>query len=351
MRLQMNVTNMSLLRSITCTLACLAGLQASAAPLGCLIEPERVAEVGSPVIGVIESIHVERGSYVRKGQVLAMLRADVERASVGVASARAQADADVRGAAANFEFMRQKQARAEELVQKNFISKQALEQARVETSLAEQKLGQSREQQKVWARELELAHAQLSLRSIRAPFDGIIADRYVWAGERVEDKALFRVAKVDPLRVEIVVPVAKFGTVQAGTLVSVTPDLPNAGVLRAKVVLVDKLMDAASNTFRVRAELANADAALPSGLRCKAELDEPAKPVVSAAPRAGPAPAAPLNEPAKGSSQAPTTSRANQNDGQKISGNPGAAPSATTASLESVRWTQPQATAALSAQQ
>lgn len=251
----------------------LVGASAWAAqPLGCLIEPDRVAEVGSPVIGVIETMHVERGDRVRKGQVLATLRADVERASVSVANIRAQAEADVRGAQANYEFMRDKQARAEDLVQKNFISRQALEQARTETSVAEQRLAQAREQQRVSHRELDLARAQLEMRSIRAPFDGIVADRYLWPGERVEEKPLLRLAKVDPLRVEVVVPAAMFGTIRAGSILNVTPELSNVGTLRAKVVLVDTLMDAASNTFRARAELPNANAKLPSGLRCKAEV-------------------------------------------------------------------------------
>jgi RND family efflux transporter MFP subunit len=209
---------------------------------------------------------------VRKGQLLATLRADVERASVGVATMRSQAEADVRAAHANFEFMRDKQVRAEDLMHKNFISRQALEQSRTETKVAEQRLAQAHEQQRVSQRELELARAQLEMRSIRAPFDGIVADRYVWPGERVEEKALFRLAKTDPLRVEVVVPAAMFGSIRTGTMLNVTPELPNAGTLKAKVILVDKMMDAASNTFRVRAEMPNANAALPAGLRCKAAL-------------------------------------------------------------------------------
>ena len=35
---------------------------------------------------------------------------------------------------------------------------------------------------------------------------------------------------------------------------------------------VDRVIDAASNTFRVRAELPNANSAIPSGLRCRAEI-------------------------------------------------------------------------------
>ena len=244
----------------------------AAQPLGCLIEPDRIAEVGSPVIGVIEAINVERGDRVRRGQILATLRSDVERASVNVATVRAQAEADVRGAQANFEFMRDKQARAEGLVEKNFISRQALEQARTETSVAEQRLAQAREQQRILHRELDLARAQLDMRSIRAPFDGIVADRYAWPGERVEEKPILRLAKVDPLRVEVVIPAAMFGTIRAGSILNVTPELSSVGTLRAKVVLVDTQLDAASNTFRARAELPNANSRLPSGLRCKAEL-------------------------------------------------------------------------------
>jgi len=253
-------------------LAAFAGSAAAQAPLRCVIEPDRSAEVGSAVIGVVETVYVERGDTVQKGQLLAQLRASVERASVSAAQVRAQADADIQAATANYDFQRQKLGRTEELMQKKFVSAQALDQVRAETSVAEQKLAQAREQKRVAAQELEFAHAQLGMRQIRAPFSGIVADRYVNAGERVEAKPMFRIAKIDPLRVEIIVPAAAYGAVQKGVFAQIMPELPNAPRVDAKVVLVDKMIDAASNTFRVRAELPNSKAAIPSGLRCKAEI-------------------------------------------------------------------------------
>ena len=116
---------------------------------------------------------------------------------------------------------------------------------------------------------------------IRAPFDGIVADRYVTVGERVEEKPIFRVARIDPLRVEIIVPAALYGSVRAGMVAKVTPDLPNVAPVDTRVVLVDKLVDAASNTFRVRAELPNADGTIASGLRCRAEFT-PGEPLARA---------------------------------------------------------------------
>ena len=265
-------------------------LSAAAAPppLRCVIEPDQVTEIGSAVIGVVESIHVERGDFVRQGQLLAQLRANVERASVGAAQVRAQAEADIQAAAANYEFQRQKLARTEELMMKRFVSAQALDQVRAETAVAEQKLAQAKEQRRVAKEELALAHAQLGLRAIRAPFSGVVADRYVNVGERVEVKPMFRIAKIDPLRVEIIAPAALFGSIRKGMPAQVVPDLPNAPQLDAKIVLVDKLIDAASNTFRVRAELPNASKSVPSGLRCKAEvagLTESAQPAAAPARR------------------------------------------------------------------
>jgi membrane fusion protein, heavy metal efflux system len=243
-------------------------------PLGCLIEPEQVAEVGSQVIGVTESVLVERGDFVKKGQVLATLRSDVERASVEVAKTRSQLEADVNTAEANFRLAQVTEKRGEALVEKKFISQQALDKSHAETAVAEHKLAFTREQLKLASGDLAVARAQLGLRAIRSPIDGIISDRYIWPGERVEEKPLFRVVKVNPLRVEIVAPVALFGTIDKNSLITITPDLPNLQPIIAKVILVDKLIDGASNTFRIRAEIPNPKFDIPSGLRCKATLPE-----------------------------------------------------------------------------
>ena len=93
-------------------------------------------------------------------------------------------------------------------------------------------------------------------------------------GERVEEKAMFRVAVVNPLRVEVVLPSSYFSAVRTGMTVTVTPDFPGAAARLARVTVVDRLIDGASNTFRIRAELPNADFSLPAGLRCKADLGD-----------------------------------------------------------------------------
>jgi RND family efflux transporter MFP subunit len=264
-------------RILTCALLLLPfNYSYAVEPLGCLIEPSLVAEVGSPVIGVINTVNVERGDIVRQGQKLATLRADVERAYVDVAKTRGQAEAEVRSAEAVLNLARITQKRQESLRTKNFISQHALDKAYADTAVAEQKLAENREQLRTWKGELSLARAQLDQRTIRSPIDGIIAERYVWPGERVEEKPLFKVVKIDPLRVIIVAPASLYGSVDKDMSLVVTPLLAKTSHLQAKVTLVDKLIDGASNTFRIQAEIPNQKSLIPSGIRCTVQLPDPA---------------------------------------------------------------------------
>ncbi|WP_276662742.1 efflux RND transporter periplasmic adaptor subunit [Thauera aminoaromatica] len=258
-----------------------AAAPAAGQSLGCLIEPDKVADLGSPVVGVLESIRAERGDIVRKGQPLALLRSDVERASAEVARSRAASEADLRAAQANRDLARQKLTRAEDLVARNFLAQQALDQARADYQVAEQKLMQTRDQLRVWGREVGVAEAQVGLRTLRAPFEGVVVERYLSAGERVEEKPVFKLARIDMLRVEVIVPAARFGSIRVGELASVKPDLPNAAPVAASVALVDRVVDAASNTFRVRLSLPNADLRLPAGLRCRITFGEAPAPVAT----------------------------------------------------------------------
>jgi RND family efflux transporter MFP subunit len=265
------------------------------AVLGCLIEAERVADIGSPVVGVVSEVHVDRGDRVSKGQVLAVLRASVERASLSVASSRADSTAEMQAAQTNAKFARDKLDRTEGLFREQFVSEQAVHQARAEADVAEQRLSLVRDQRRVSMQERGVAAAQLSQRVIRSPIDGVVAERFVTAGERVDDKPLLRIAKLDPLRVQLVVPVAMYLQVQTGGVANVWPDLPGAKQLQAKVTMIDKVIDPASNTFRVHLELPNANGELPAGLRCKANFGAPiGAPTVTtganpAAPAAAPA--------------------------------------------------------------
>jgi RND family efflux transporter MFP subunit len=243
---------------------------AKADSLGCLIGPSRTADVGSPVIGVLEQVWVERGDEVKKGQVLATLRADVERAQLLLASSRANADGELLAAQRSHELATKKRDRADDLFRQDFISRQALDTATAEADVAQARLLQAREQARHSGKERSLAEAQLALRVIRSPIDGVVLERHLGAGERVDERPILKLASVKVLRAEVVLPAALYGRVAVGTSLRVRPELPGLPELVGSASVVDRVIDPASNTFRARVEMPNAEQRVPAGVRCKA---------------------------------------------------------------------------------
>ena len=240
--------------------------------LDCMIQPNQIVQVGTPVSGVVEHIAVERGDTVVRGQVLVQLSAGVERASLAVARERAAQVGETVVANGTQELARRELARAHELYAQNFVSKTYLDKQQAEVSVAGGRSDQASERRQLSGREVGLAQAQLAQRTIRAPISGVVVERLAAAGEYVEQKPVLRIASIDPLRVDVLVPAAAFGQIEPGRSATVVPELFNRSTHVAVVKTVDRLIDAASNTFRVRLELPNPSGALPAGLRCKIDL-------------------------------------------------------------------------------
>ena len=141
----------------------------------------------------------------------------------------------------------------------------------VETAKVLPHLGvfEARENQKIAELDLERAKTALELRTLRSPVTGVVVERAVHPGEHTKQTPVLKLAQLDPLRVEVIVPVAQLGRIAVGMHAEVTPEAPVNGVYPARVNVVDRVVDAASGTFGVRLELPNPDYRLPSGLKCK----------------------------------------------------------------------------------
>jgi membrane fusion protein, multidrug efflux system len=211
--------------------------------LECLVAPYMVVNVGSPVDGVLEQVTVDRGDQVRKGQVVARLKSGVEAASVKLSEARV-------------EYGRRKVERNETLFEKQLISAQERDEMVTETRLHEEELNRDQE--------------TLKQRTIVSPLDGVVVERRLAPGEfiRTDKSVVVRLAQINPLYIEVVAPARMFGSLRVGQTgrVSLAPFVP--GTHEAKVVVVDKLIDAASGTLGVRLQLSNPDNRIPAGIRC-----------------------------------------------------------------------------------
>lgn len=236
----------------------------------CVIEPQQIVKLASPVIGMIARLDVDRGDIVRQGQVVGKIEDGVEAATLALARARATNDTAVKSAEARAQFLRRKYGRLDELHTKFVSSLASLQEAEAETQVAEQQLKEAQLNREL--ARLEVTHAEevLNQRTLRSPINGVVVERLLAPGEYRNDQSpVFTLAQIDPLRVEVFVPTADFGKIRVGSQAEVRPEEPISGIHVATVTVVDHVLDAASGTFGVRLALPNPQLVLPAGIRCK----------------------------------------------------------------------------------
>jgi RND family efflux transporter MFP subunit len=245
-----------------------------------LIEPYVVVDIGTPAEGIVAKVTVDRSSSVKKGQILVKLESSVERAALEKAKAMVTFDGEIGLQQTQLAFAKRSHDRFRQL---KAIANHDKDQAATEIIRVGHRLKQAREKRTLAKFELKKARAILNRFSIKSPISGVVVERYVSPGEYVDNQPLLRVAQIDPLRVEVIVPAQIFGRIIPGMPATIVPELPEYGEQMATVTIVDKVIDAASSTFGVRLELPNAEQQMPSGLRClvRFEINENADQVTA----------------------------------------------------------------------
>ena len=248
---------------------------AAANPYDCLIEPSQTVDVRSATEGIIEKVLVQRGDRVRAGQVLVQLESSVEAAAVQLARQKAEASGRLGTAENRLAYAEKKLQRSETLQAQNFVSAQVRDEAEAEKRILESELREARESKAVAAYEHRYSQQLLNRRTLRSPFDGLVLDRMLNPGDLAEAgtgrKPILRLVQGEPLRVEVVLPMAAWGKVKPRSTAVVTAEgIP--GRLVATVSVVDGVFDSASGTYGVRLELPNAGAKVPAGIRCKVDF-------------------------------------------------------------------------------
>ncbi|HUJ86765.1 MAG TPA: efflux RND transporter periplasmic adaptor subunit [Burkholderiales bacterium] len=249
---------------------------AQAKSFECLIQPSEVVEVRSPTTGVISKIRVQRGDRVKAGEVLVELDSSVERSAAAVADYRAKMEGRIKAANERLQYATKKLERAAELQKQHFVAAQAHDDALSEKRVAAADLEDALENRQLAKLDYRHAVDLLDQRTLRSPFDGLVIDRMLNPGDLTEygtdSKAILKLAKIDPLRVEVVLPADYYGRLHLGMMGEVSPEGGLGGRYRAKITVIDRVFDAASGTFGVRLELPNPHGNVPGGIRCQVDF-------------------------------------------------------------------------------
>lgn len=254
--------------------------------LDCVINPSMVADLGSGVPGILSTIRVDRGDFVDAGDVIAELDSGVESVSLDLARTKAELTSEVDLRRVNAAFGQRQNKRTKDLFQRKAISADDMDQRQTEARLAQIQLRQARDNQSLAQLEMLRAQEILNRRTVKTPISGVVMDRFKVVGEYVEDKPVARVAQIDPLHVEAIVPVDQLGSIRSGMQAKVWSEAVNGTDWHATVDRVDRIADVASGTYGVRLSMANPDHKIPAGLRCRLQF----LPGGTAAAEAEPAP-------------------------------------------------------------
>lgn len=241
---------------------------------GPLIVEDQV-DVAAQRDGMISRILAEPGTPVKKGQLLANL--DDRQISADLEAARAKTRstaADLKNWQAEAKVLESDYARAEKMWEAQIIPMEQLEHAKFKAESDEWDVKRVSEllinsQQVEHSLELELEKTRIS-----APFDGVVARRYVRQGQSVtRNDRLFWVTATGPLRIRVTLPEKFLGRIHPGTLVGVTPaEAAEMRLYRAKVIEVSPVVDPASDTIEVLAELAGNTSGLRPGIRADVHI-------------------------------------------------------------------------------
>ena len=206
------------------------------APIEALAEAEVIAKVA----GEVREILVEEGDDVRSGQVLARLDGDRLRLELK------QAEANLRKSQRDYQ-------RNVDLKKKGLISVGDFEKIKYETEALEA--------------TYNLARLEYSYTEIRAPIDGVIAERFVKVGNTIDANSVtFQVTSLEPLVTYLHVPEREYRRIDRGQAAMIEVDALQGKEFQAAVTRISPVVDPATGTFKITVEVSDSSRRLKPGM-------------------------------------------------------------------------------------
>lgn len=227
------------------------------APAKITIPPDREYIVTASQAGLISKLNASTGDSVTKGQILAVIDSpellNLQRQFL-------KADNDLKLARANYQ-------RDKKLFNEGVISDRRWQETQAryngyvsETSEARQLLeiaGVSSQAIKKLAATRQLS-SQLAIYS---PIDGVVLDRLVVAGQRIQIlEPLYRIANLETLWVDINIPQEKIGNIKIGDRISI-----NNSAANARIILLGQNVNPQNQTVLARAVIEGRHAGIRAG--------------------------------------------------------------------------------------
>ena len=218
---------------------------------------EHQVDVTAQRDGVVSTISSEAGTRVKIGTALAHL--DDRQLSANLEAVRAKTrsiDADLKNWQAEAEVMQADYARAQKLWDLKLISEEQLQHAKFKAESERWDIRRVRELLTTSQEEERSLELEVEKTRIAAPFNGLVARRYVRVGQAVvKGDRLFWVTAEGPLRMRFTLPEKFVGHLRRGQELPLTsPDVPQEKHT-VKITEISPVVDPSSGTIEILAEL------------------------------------------------------------------------------------------------
>lgn len=253
------------------------------------LTPRRDAVVKSEFGGAVAEVHVTQWVRVKRGDPLARVdsreaEAAVQRARAAVGMAKAallESEAGKQRAEREFE-------RTERLLAAGLATRRQRDDARTERDAAQARYEAATARRAEAEEEARQAETRASKAVLRAPFDGVVAERMVTVGEVVGEmqKALFRIVDNRLLDLTLSVPSGEMRAVRVGQPVTFRTDAFPGETFRGTVAFINPSVDRSDRSVKVIAEVPNPSERLKGGLFVRGTIRTGTRKGVLLVPRA-----------------------------------------------------------------
>ncbi len=223
--------------------------------------------------GRIARIDVKEGQTVKAGEVL--VRQDDSAEQAQLVQLKEQADSTIHLQASKAQ-LDQKKADHEKMknaAKRGVATALEVEHARLDVTIAELSLKLQEFEHAQSKRKYGEAKLQLERMKIKSPTAGRVERVFLEAGESVDAlQEVIRIVNIDPLWIEVPVPLLQARKLIVGDKVDVAFDAKAPAEPNGRITHIASVADAASDTLRVRVEAPN-PTGRPAGERVTVDFD------------------------------------------------------------------------------
>ena len=228
--------------------------------------------------GRIAKVLVREGEVVKAGQLLAQQDDAAEQAQLAQLKAQAEDITRTKASEAQLAQKKVELKRIEWAAERGGATELEVEQARLDVLISELSLVLTKFQREQDNRKYQEAKIQVARMRLASPIAGKVEAVRAEAGESVDALAeVVRVVDIDPLWIEVPVPLKQAKSLKRGRLVRIGHGDGDDGKKNAatgRIIHIASVADAASDTLNVKVELAN-PSGRPAGQRVHVSLPPP----------------------------------------------------------------------------